>query len=109
MEPPAAPPIATKQAALPTTRARLAVLGLQSEVVSAQDLRVIEDALSAAAQRYAQLDVIAASDMRAMVELGASQQMMGCDNAACMTAFGSMLACSSCSRATYNPSTIACR
>ncbi len=71
---------------------RLAVLGFEGKDLRPEDLRAVEDSVSSAAAKYAPMDVVGAADMRAMLNLGTTQQLMGCGQAACLTQFGDLLA-----------------
>ena len=92
--PPAAErPSPTSSAGLaPGETPRLAVFGFQAQGLGPDELAAVENALSNVATRYTTMRVMAAGDLRAMVNLGSAQQLTGCADQSCLNQFGDILA-----------------
>jgi hypothetical protein len=78
--------------AAPLARPRLAVMGFQAPELGPETLAALEDAVAQAAGNLAKMDIVGASDLRAVLSLGQLQQLTGCQDKTCMTEFGSLLA-----------------
>jgi hypothetical protein len=73
-------------------RPRLGVTGFIAPDLSDQAKAALEEVVAQAAAGFSKMDVVAAADVRALLNLSQMQQMTGCNEAHCLTEFGDVLA-----------------
>ncbi len=78
-------------AAPPTLKPRLAVLGIDGGELSEELRAGAEEVMSQGVRELAGIEVVTAADLRAVLQLGQLQQLMGCGDERCVVQAGELL------------------